>query len=657
MEMTASTCTTASYPPVNRISAATLAELYRKSADYYDGLPAFATRLAPLRWQPISFHDLYQRGLDLATGLIDIGVAAREHVGLFGDNRLEWILADYGVQLCGAVDVPRGRDVTDDELVFIINHAEIRVAFVESELLCRRVRKLSPRLPALREIIVLDPEGPTAPGIHALQEICSRGATLRKRGDRRAEKRIADIRPDDLFTLIYTSGTTGQPKGVQLTHANIMSQVQLIPHNHCCTDRVLSIMPIWHIFERVFEMYSISCGACTYYSSTRTLAEDLQNVEPTFMGSAPRLWEKLYQHIFKSIRAAHPVRRGLFRIAYNLARHYKESVYFLTKRNLQLRPQSLWRWSVAAPFHALRWFVLLPFYGFFNVAVLERIRQAAGGSLTVTVSGGGALPLEIDRFFNYIGISVQEGYGMTETSPVIAVRTTRHLVIGTVGPLLPQTEIRIIDCQSGRTLYPNTELPNDGRGQQGEIWVRGPQVMKGYYKQPEHTAQIIDEEGWLKTGDLGMMTFNDCLKIIGRSKSTIVLSNGENVEPERIEMHLQQSPYIDYCLVVGQDQRYLGAVIVPVLDEFVKKGIAAKSLADLVDNAEVQEILRLEIGKRICPATGFKKYEQIRSFRLLPENFEVGRELTNLFKIKRHVVTRKYRKTIRQLSVNEKANQ
>ncbi|MBE0584270.1 MAG: AMP-binding protein, partial [Desulfofustis sp.] len=426
METAASACTTTSRCPGNRISAANLAELYCKAAEYYDGLPAFATRIAPLRWEPVSFRDLYDRGLDLATGLIDIGVEAREHIGLFSDNRLEWIVADYGVQLCGAADVPRGRDVTDDELVFIINHAEIRVAFVETELLAERVRLLRPHLTGLQEIILLDPDGKAGRGTHSLQDISGRGANLRARGDRRAEERIAGIRSDDLFTLVYTSGTTGQPKGVQLTHANMISQVQLIPDKHCCTDRVLSILPIWHIFERVFELFTISCGTCTYYSTTRTFAEDLKNVEPTFMGSAPRLWEKLHERILKSIREAHPVRRALFRIAYFLARHYKESVYFLTDRNLRLQPQPVWKRMLYVPFHAVRWLILVPWYGFFNVAVLERIRQAAGGALTVTVSGGGALPLEIDRFFNYIGIAVHEGYGMTETSPIIAVRTTQN---------------------------------------------------------------------------------------------------------------------------------------------------------------------------------------------------------------------------------------
>ncbi len=209
-----------------RITAQNLAELYRKDADHYDSLPAFATRITALEWKPVSYRELYEQGLNLATGLIEIGVQARYHVGHFGDNRFEWILADYGVQLCGAADVPRGRDVTDDELVYIINHAHIEVTFVETELLQERILYLRDELPNLREIILLDPDGKPEPGVRSLNEVTALGAKLRAEGDRRAEERIKNIKPEDLFTLIYTSGTTGQPKGVMLTHANMISQVE-----------------------------------------------------------------------------------------------------------------------------------------------------------------------------------------------------------------------------------------------------------------------------------------------------------------------------------------------------------------------------------------------------------------------------------------------
>ncbi|TVP81838.1 MAG: long-chain fatty acid--CoA ligase, partial [Puniceicoccaceae bacterium] len=396
-----------------------LAELYANAGNLFGDLPAFATRKGALCWEPVSFRELYDQGLDLATALIDLGVEAREHVGLLGDNRFEWILADYGVQLCGAADVPRGRDVTDRELEYILEHAGAKVSFVETRQLLQRIKPLRDKLPRLQTLILLEPVGSAPEGVLLLADLLERGRKLRRQGDRRAEARMAQIRSDDLFTLIYTSGTTGVPKGVMLTHANIISQVKNIRMDIRCTDRVLSILPIWHVYERVFEILAISRGCCTYYTSPRHLAEDLANVEPTFMGSAPRLWENLHQRILKRAREAHPVRRALFHTAYFLAHHYQESVFYLTGRHLHLRPVNPCMHAAAMVFHALRWFILLPWYGFFNAAVLEKLRLIVGGAFHASVSGGGALPREVDQFFNYLGIPVLEGYGLTETSPVL----------------------------------------------------------------------------------------------------------------------------------------------------------------------------------------------------------------------------------------------
>jgi long-chain acyl-CoA synthetase len=641
----------------HRIIAPNIAVLYRRAAELFGTLPAFASRESALNWKPVSYRELYEQGLNLATGLIEIGVEARDNVGLFSDNRFEWILADYGVQLCGAADVPRGCDITDAELIYIINHANIRIAFVETVDLLERILRLRDELPTLQEIILLEPldtSGPGSlhPGVRLLSDVCELGAQLRTVGDRQAEERTANIESDDLFTLIYTSGTTGQPKGVMLTHANMISQIERLPGYHSCTDRILSVLPIWHIFERVIEMYTISFGACTYYSSIRTLGEDMRNVEPTFMASAPRLWEKLHERILKGVRESHPVRRTLFHIAYFLSRQYKDSLYFLKNINLKVRYQSAWKRGLLLPLHAIRWLIVLPWYGFFNAAVLERIRLGAGGSLKATISGGGALPIEIDKFFNYVGIPVLEGYGMTETSPVIAVRYIDNLVIGTVGPPIPDSEIRIVDPETGETLYPNKNLPGGGRSHRGEIWVRGPQVMKGYYRDPELTAQTI-QNGWLRTGDLGMITYNDCLKILGRCKATIVLASGENVEPEPIEMRLQQSYFIDQCMIVGHDKKFLGALIVPVPGEFRVAGLKEQSIADLSKNPDAYNIIRKEIRRLISASNGFKSFEQIRDFRLLPESLQVGHELTTLYKIKRHVVEKKFEHVTRELYSTE----
>lgn len=640
----------------SRIVASNLADLYRQAADKYESLPAFATRRKALEWAPVSFRELYEEGKDLAAGLIEIGVEAREHVGLFSDNRMEWMLADYGIQLSGAINTPRGADVTDDELVYIINHANIRVAFVENDGLQKKILRLRRELPELQEIIMLSSKSDALEGVRPLKEIIAIGAWQRQKKDNRVEQRMEAIRPDDLFTMIYTSGTTGKPKGVMLTHSNMMSQMEVIPIALSCTDRVLSILPIWHIFERVFEVYTIYCGSCTYYTSIRTLGEDLKNVEPTFMGSAPRLWESLHQRILEGVRSSHPVRRALFRIAYFLGHYYQESVFYLTDNDLQLKPQSMIKRGAFKIGHLFRLLVLLPWYGFFNAAVLESVRKSAGGSIKATVSGGGALPLEIDKFFNYIGIPVLEGYGLTETSPVIAVRTETRLVNGSVGPPVADTDIRIVDVETEEVLFPNKEQPHEGRGLRGEIWVRGPQVMKGYYREPEITKSVLREGGWFRTGDLGMMTFNDSLKILGRCKSTIVLSNGENLEPEPIEMQLRQSRYIEQCMVVGQDQKYPGALIVPNPEIFRENSIQAETLEELSRHPKAHRIIRDELKQLLSGTSGLKQHEQIREFRLLPENFKVGEELTNLFKLKRHVIEKKYENTIRDMFNKREVN-
>lgn len=583
--------------------------------------------------------------MNLATGLIELGVEARDHVGHFGDNRLEWILADYAVQISGAADVPRGRDVTDNELIYIINHSRMRFAFVETEELQETILRLKPEFPKLIEVILLDSEAEPREGFRSLAEVENLGKELRAGGDRRAEERMSEIQPDDLFTLIYTSGTTGKPKGVMLTHRNMMSQTRVIPVSLSFTDRVLSILPIWHIFERVFEVYTISSGTCTYYSSIRTLGDDLKQVEPTFMGSAPRLWESLHQRILKGVREAHPMRRLLFHTAYFLSHYYKNSLFYLTQNDLQMSPGTIWKRSLFSLGHLLRLLLILPWYGFFNAAVLEPIRMSAGGSLKATISGGGALPGEIDRFFNYIGIPVLEGYGMTEASPVIAVRTEDRVVVGTVGPLVAETEIRIVDLESHETLFPNESLPHKGRCRRGEIWVHGPQVMKGYYREPERTGETI-VDGWLRTGDLGMVTFNNCLKILGRSKATIVLTSGENLEPEPIELRLRQSPYIENCMIVGQDQKQIGALIIPNLEGFRKKGFNDDSLESLAVSERAYEIIRSEVKKIVSRSNGFKSYEQIHDVRLLAKNFEVGKEMTNLYKLKRHIIYDTYESEI-----------
>jgi long-chain acyl-CoA synthetase len=635
-----------------RIKADNLAQLYKNAATQFEALPAFAVRKTALEWEPVSYRELYEQGLCLATALVELGVNARDHVGLFSDNRLEWILADYAVQCCGAADVPRGRDVSNAELIYIINHSGLTVTFVETIEMTKRLLSIKCQLPELKEIILLKPTENVPEGVRKFEDVYKFGKELREKGDRRVEERMDGIKPDDLFTLIYTSGTTGTPKGVMLTHSNIMSQIKNLPGYHNCNDRALSILPIWHIFERVIEMYTISFGGCTYYSSVQNLGDDMRNVEPTFMASAPRIWEKLHERILKNVKNSHWMRQVLFHIAYFLAKHYKGSVYFLTNTNLQTRYLPAWKRMMLMPLHFLRWIVVLPWYGFFNAAVLERIRMGAGGGLKTTISGGGALPYHVDKFFNNVGIPVLEGYGMTETTPVISVREKVNLIVGTVGPPIKETEIKIVNLETSQILYPNSDLPYNGKMQRGEIWVKGPQVMKGYYKEPELTEMTM-KDGWLRTGDLGVITHNNNLKILGRSKATIVLKSGENVEPEPIEMSLLQSPYIENCVVLGQDKKFLGVLVIPSMPDIRLLGFKEPTIKEILNNNIAMKIIRNDVRRIVSSANGFKNYEQIRYIAYLTESFKVGEELTNLFKLKRHVIEKKYSTQIDELFKDE----
>jgi long-chain acyl-CoA synthetase len=254
----------------------------------------------------------------------------------------------------------------------------------------------------------------------------------------------------------------------------------------------------------------------------------------------------------------------------------------------------------------------------------------------------------VDEFFNFIGIPVLEGYGMTETSPVLAVRTWSNLVIGTVGNPYPHTEVRILDLQSGEILYPDSRRPGGGRGMRGEIHVKGPQVMRGYYKNPEETARVL-RDGWMNTGDIGMVTYNGCLKILGRSKDTIVLLNGENIEPVPIEARLVESSFIDQCMVVGQDQKALAALIVPSFDHFRQAGFTESTATELAANPKVGHLVDEEIRNLINHSNGFKSFERIIAWRFVSKAFEVGDEMTNTFKLKRHVITDRYAQLISEM--------
>ncbi|MCG6192269.1 long-chain fatty acid--CoA ligase [Leptospira sp. FAT2] len=623
----------------SKITARNLAELYFDTAQKYADQPAFGTRNKNKEFVTITFREVYETGVALATGLIvDLGLKAREHVAILSENRQEWILANYGILLSGAADVPRGADVTDGDIRYIVSHSDAKIVFVENESLLRKVRNNLSHLPNVTHIVLMEGAADfTDKKIIRMADVVASGKKLRASGDRKVEERVAAILPDDLFTIIYTSGTTGEPKGVMLTHANMISQLRNIPIDIGPKDRFLSILPVWHSFERVFQMGTIATGAGQYYTNIRNIKEDLTIVKPTFMASAPRLWENIYHGIQSKIQSGSAIKRILFKSAYVSALKVQRSLHFFKGNRLDLKgrniQQSLWMGLRSI----LSLVVFTIPYLLLDTIVLKKIRQATGGKLRGTVSGGGSLPLHIDEFFNAIGIPLFEGYGLTETSPGLAFRTPGHLVIGSVGPLFPEVEILLKDVESGKILYPPQ------KGVKGEIHVRGPQIMKGYYKRPDVTAKVLTKDGWFNTGDLGMITYNNTLKIVGRTKETVVLLNGENIEPVPIENKLAQSPLIDQIMVVGQDQKFLGALVLPVLDRFQEYG---RTYEELATNPIVREKILREVKDTMNFENGFKSFEKVGDIRLLPKAFEVGDELSAKMSVKRHVISEKYRDLI-----------
>lgn len=626
----------------------TLADVYANASRRYDGIPAFARKDKSGAFVSISFRETYEKGLDLATALIALGIEAREHVGLIADNRLEWILCDYGILLAGAADVPRGTDVTDAELIYILNHSDARAVIVENKALLDRVIAHRTQLPHIQTIILMAAADSVPEGVHRLEDLMADGARRRAEGDACVYERIKAITPNDLFTIIYTSGTTGTPKGVQLTHGNMCSQIANLPLALRVGDRALSILPVWHSYERVFEMLCVSRGVSTHFTSLRALAEDLKTVRPTVMASAPRLWENLYLKILSNVKAAPPLRQKLFHLAYKTTRNVKRAERFFKGQQIDIHGRGFSESLRLSLKHAFAWLASIVPARLLDGLVLKKLRAIVGGEFRGTISGGGALQPHVDEFFNFIGIPVLEGYGMTETSPVLAVRTWENLVIGTVGPMYPHTEVRIVDLQNGEILYPDTNRHGGGRGLRGEIHVKGPQVMRGYYKDPEGSSRVL-KYGWMNTGDIGMVTFNDCLKILGRSKDTIVLLNGENIEPVPIEARLVESSFIDQCMVVGQDQKALGALIVPSLEHLRLAGISATSIQDIMESKAVHQLIDEDIRSLINHDAGFKNFERITAWRLVPKAFEVGDEMTNTFKLKRHVITERYGSLITEM--------
>lgn len=593
-----------------------------------------------------TFSEFYQDALNFGAGLLSLGLKDAEPVGLLSDNRREWTIADIGIQTCGSADVPRGRDVSDAEIRSIYGVTKCRIIIAERDVELKRLEAAKKDLPDLETVIVMDVIDaiPEVKDIIVLgfSQVMTLGEEYRKKNPSVIENLVEKGQKDDVATIIFTSGTTGTPKGVPLTQENYLLHVSggRERMNTVPGDIWLTMLPVWHSFERIVQYIALGNGVALAYSKPvgAVMMKDFAEINPQYTTAVPRIWESVYNTIQKKMAATSPIKRGLFNffvsvggVYARLDNLYKGLTPSFKKRNRTFD-------TIAS---ALPRLVLMPINALGRNVILKPIRYLFGTNLKAAVSGGGSLQRKIDLFFAAAGICLMEGYGLTEAGPVVAVRNLSTLEAGTVGTAFPGMEIRLLD-DDGNECPPGT---------MGLIHVRSAQVMKGYYQDPESTAKVLSADGWLNTGDLGVMTHDRALAIVGRIKDTIVLSDGENIEPVPIEKHLAYSHFIDTAVVVGQDQKHLGALIVPDftnLTEYAREnGIAHEGIEDLVQNSAIKELYRREITEAVNQHTGFKAFERIYNFTLLTRIFEVPRELSAKQELKRTEVNNMYAKEIK----------
>ncbi len=605
-----------------------IAHVFFHSAARHPDRPAFKERGGDGRvW---TYGELGDAVRETALGLSTLGLRAGDRVGLFADNSIHWIISDLAVLTIGAVDVPRGTDTPPPEADYLIRHSGARHVILQNR---KVLEELAPVLSDISDLqcIVLQ-EGSYKEGdprtVLSLEEVRERGRQRLANGAC-VEDYMDRTRGGDTATIVYTSGTTGQPKGVVLTHDNVLHNIRAVPGvvDFAPSDSFLSILPAWHMFERLIEYSAIARGCLTIYTTKRTFKTDLLREQPTVIAAVPRVYELLYEEARKRLTSGPAPRRWLVEGILGASRLYRAAA----RRRADGGGVGTELYRVFFPFHRLG-----------ERLLYRRFRGALGGRLRTLVSGGGSLPLHVDRFFDIAGLPLLNGYGLTETAPLVSVRRRERPVLGTVGPPIPGTEVEIRDREGGKVRA----------GEIGVLHVRGPQVMDGYYRDRDATKRVLDDDGYLDTGDLARQRPSGDLEITGRAKDTIVLRGGENVEPEPIENALRLSPLIEQVVVVGQDQKQLGALIYPDLEAVrarlpVGVSVGGGGGADEVDAQAARSLLRSELDRLLDRGRGFKPFEQVRLFHVVDAPFSVeSGELTETLKYRRHVIAERHRDVI-----------
>lgn len=592
------------------MDATTVPQMFLQMTERFAGDPmkyAYSRKINGA-YTGITFSEVRLQVECFAVGLLELGIKPQDRVGIVSENRLEWIIADLAITSIGAINVAIFPTLTAKQQEYIFTDCEATCIIVSNSFQLNKLLKVSNDIPSIRQIIVMnhDAKG-DHPLVKSMDDVIEVGRVTIPDTARRQlfERYAARVEPSDTLTLVYTSGTTGNPRGVELTNANIIANLEgcLGAFDVRDTDIFLSYLPLCHSFERIGGLYlPLAVGASVCFAeSIDKVPENIREVRPTIMTSVPKLFEKIQNRVLANIDKASDSKKKIYHWAVGVGKKYLDATLNGKSPSLAVSVQ----------------------YQLAKKLVFSKIQEPFGGRIRLFVSGGAALPKDTAEFFLMVGFTILEGYGMTEASPVISVNRVGKIEVGTVGLPLNNVEVKIAD--------------------DGEILARGANVMKGYWNDPKATAEVIDRDKWLHTGDIGIITPKGNVKITDRKKHILVTSSGKNIAPAPIESLITQSRYIERCFLIGNDREFCTALIVPeyeMLHAYAKsKGITLTE-ETLPKHPEIIALIQSELNTL---QKDLAKYEKVRRFTIMQHPFtpDTG-ELTPKLSIKRAFVEEKY---------------
>ncbi|NOX90712.1 MAG: long-chain fatty acid--CoA ligase [Calditrichaeota bacterium] len=565
------------------------------------------------KWRNVTFKEAVDWAERISAGFASFGIKKGDRVALISPNRIEWALCDYAAMALGALLVPIYPSLLSEQIGYILKDSEAKILIIADELQLQKVDEIRSELNLIKGFFVLDPPEKLEEPWQKFDALTDKGKAFLEKNPDYVTDEIKKVKPCDWATIIYTSGTTGEPKGAVLTHGNFLSNVEgsLSILDVYSEDQFLSFLPLSHIFERMAGHFlsNYQGSAVAYAESIDTVPENMLEIRPTIMISVPRLYEKIYSRVMESVEMGSPVKRKIFYWAVGVGKKYVNRIMKKQPIPLPLSVQ----------------------YKLASKLVFHKMQDRFGGRIRFFVSGGAPLSAEIAEFFTAAGLIILEGYGLTETSPVISVNLLDNFKFGTVGPPIPNVEVKIAD--------------------DGEILTRGPHIMVGYFKKEAETKESIDDEGWFHTGDIGLLDEDGFLKITDRKKNIIVTSGGKNIAPQPIENALATTQYIEQAVVIGDKRKYCTAIIVPAFESVknwaAEQGKTIDSYGDMLKLDGLKELIRKEIDK---VNAGLARYETIKDFIFAREPFSIeSGELTPSLKVKRRVVEDEYHDEIEEM--------